>query len=512
MNIHFRSFYVCILLVVSFLQFSFASAETNSSKKTEGQIEPKQLKHKNSSPKHESGDVNDTILPVKKTIRNTITLKGFIEDPDAIPISIDTQNWADLRVNIPPIHGKEVKKGEIIMELDMDKIRTHIQFLNHDLNILDINKEILQAEIKLAEELAPLEKAELDRFEKYVKEDYNRFKEIYFPFDKRSAEMSLKTSEQYLAYAAEELNQLKKMYEADDLTEETEEIILQRAQYQYERAKFSHEAAKIRNEETLQVQLPRGKTATDSNFNREKLSLQTLRKIKPAELNRKKLEGKKMIEERKQFAINKEKIEMDLKKMHPIKSPSHGLLFWGTFDRGKWSGGAALKSKLRKGGIIKANEDFLTICPSKRLRARLNLPEKNLHQVKVGNEAELSLVSADDSKMPTSIKAISKSPVMPGIFDLSADILLPKGFIPPVPGSACTLECVTYYREDAITLPSSVIHTEENDPESNFIYIVNKNGKNLKKAIEVGRKSGDSVEILSGVRVGMKVLKNKPES
>ena len=110
------------------------------------------------------------------------------------------------------------------------------------------------------------------------------------------------------------------------------------------------------------------------------------------------------------------------------------FFFWGTFDRGKWSGGAALKSKLRKGGIIKANEDFVTICPNKRLRARLNLPEKNLHQVKVGNEAELSLASADDSKMPTSIKAISKSPVMPGTFDLSADILLPKGFIPPVPG------------------------------------------------------------------------------
>ena len=512
MKIHFRSFYVPIIFVVSFIKVSFASAETNSSKKPKGQIEPKQLIQNKNSTNHETGEVPDTILPVKKTIRNTITLKGFIEDPDAIPISIDTQSWADLRVSVPPKHGKEVKKGEIIMELDMEKIRSHMQFLNHDLNIMDINKEILQAEIKLAEELAPLEKAELDRFEKYVKEDYNRFKEIYLPFDKRSAAMSLKTSEQYLAYAAEELNQLKKMYEADDLTEETEEIILQRAQYQYERAKFSHEAAKIRNEETLQVQLPRGKTATDSNFNREKLSLQTLRKIKPAELNRKKLEGKKMIEERKQFAINKEKIEMDLKKMHPIKSPSHGLLFWGTFDRGKWSGGAALKAKLRKGGIVKAHEDVVTVCPSKRLRARLNLPEKNLHQVKAGHEAVLSLVSADDSKMPTSIKTISKSPIMPGTFDLSADILLPKGFIPPVPGSACTLECVTYFREDAITLPSSVIHTEENDPESHYIYIFNKNGKNLKKTIEVGRKSGDSVEILSGVRMGMKVLKNKPES
>ena len=510
-NLH-KSFYTAFVSVILILPLSAASAETNSSKNHKDQIEQKPHNQKKITTRQDSDNITETVVPVKKTIRNTITLKGFIEDPDAIPISIDTQSWADLRVSVPPKHGKEVKKGEIIMELDMDKIRTHLQFLSHDLNILDLNKEILQAEIKLAEELAPLEKAELDRFEKYVKEDYSRYKDIYLPFDKRSAAMSLKSSEQYLAYAAEELNQLKKMYEADDLTEETEEIILQRAQYQYERAKFSHEAAKIRNEETLQVQLPRGKTATDNNFNREKLSLQTLRKIKPAELNRKKLEGKKMIEERKQFAINKEKIEMDLKQMHPIKSPSHGLLFWGTFDRGKWSGGATLKSKLRKGGTIKAYEDFITICPSKRLRARLNLPEKNLHQVKVGNEAELSLASADDSKMPASIKDISKSPVMPGIFDLSADILLPKGFIPPVPGSACTLECVTYYREDAITLPSSVIHTEENDPESNFIYIVNKNGKNLKKAIEVGRKSGESVEILSGVRLGMKVLKNKPES
>ena len=268
MNILFKYFYTAFVSVILILSLSAAPAETKSSKNHKDQIEQKPLNQKKITTSQDSDNIPDTVVPVKKTIRNTITLKGFIEDPDAIPISIDTQSWADLRVSVPPKHGKEVKKGEIIMELDMDKIRTHLQFLSHDLNILDLNKEILQAEIKLAEELAPLEKAELDRFEKYVKEDYSRYKDIYLPFDKRSAAMSLKSSEQYLAYAAEELNQLKKMYEADDLTEETEEIILQRAQYEYERAKFSFEAAKIRNEETLQVQLPRGKTATDSNFNR----------------------------------------------------------------------------------------------------------------------------------------------------------------------------------------------------------------------------------------------------
>ena len=92
-----------------------------------------------------------------------------MEDPDAIALSIDTLNWTELRVSSPPKHGADVKKGEVIMELDTEKIRNHIQVLTHDLNILDLNKEILQAEIKLAEELAPIEKAEMDRFENYVR-------------------------------------------------------------------------------------------------------------------------------------------------------------------------------------------------------------------------------------------------------------------------------------------------------------------------------------------------------
>ena len=84
------------------------------------------------------------------------------------------------------------------------------------------------------------------------------------------------------------------MYEADDLTEETEEIILQRAQNQYDQAKFSLEAAKIRNEELMQIRFPRDQTAIDTNFNRDKLSIKTMRKIKPVELNLQKLEGKKI--------------------------------------------------------------------------------------------------------------------------------------------------------------------------------------------------------------------------
>ena len=96
-----------LFLGLLILQFSFASEETNSSKKPKDQIESKQHNQEKSSTKEQPSDVPDIILPVKKTIRNTITLKGFIEDPDAIPISIDTQSWADLRVVFLPFMGKK---------------------------------------------------------------------------------------------------------------------------------------------------------------------------------------------------------------------------------------------------------------------------------------------------------------------------------------------------------------------------------------------------------------------
>ena len=161
---------------------------------------------------------------------------------------------------------------------------------------------------------------------------------------------------------------------------------------------------------------------------------------------------------------------------------------------------------------MKPFEEFHHCSHPRRFELDSIFLRKTLHQVHVGHEANLKLASADESKLPSSIKSISKTPVLPGTYDLTADIMIPRGFLPPVPGSACTLECVTYLRKDAITLPSSVIHSETDDAESKYIYILNKQGKSQKKSIEVGRKSGDVVEILSGIRMGIKVMKEKPSN
>ena len=83
-------------------------------------------------------------------------------------------------------------------------------------------------------------------------------------------------------------------------------------------------------------------------------------------------------------------------------------------------------------------------------------------------------------------------------------------FLEPVPGAECTLERVTYHKLGAITLPDSVIHEEDHDSDKKYIYFLNKNGKSIKRFIKIGEKTGDLVEIISGVKMNMKVLRNKP--
>ena len=61
----------------------------------------------------------------------------------------------------------------------------------------------------------------------------------------------------FLEYVQEELKQLEKMYKADDLTEETEEIVLKRARNNVDQMKFFTEMVKYEHDRDKEIDLPR---------------------------------------------------------------------------------------------------------------------------------------------------------------------------------------------------------------------------------------------------------------
>ena len=61
-----------------------------------------------------------------------------------------------------------------------------------------------------------------------------------------------------------------------------------------------------------------------------------------------------------------------------IRAPSDGLVYFGRCDRGQWPAAAAMGQKLQKGGIIAADEVFITVVAVRPIDIRAMVDEKDL--------------------------------------------------------------------------------------------------------------------------------------
>ena len=497
-------FSLCLTISLFFL----GCISTWASEKNEDSNESAYKTEKNSDGKKKE---YKTIEPVQKEIRVTLSLEGYFEDPDALPFSINTTSWSEIKVLSPPVHGKTIQRGERLLEIDLEKINKKRNEMDHELSIHNLNHEILASELKRDEQINKIELEKINRMEKYNREEFERYKNVDLPYEKKSAVYDLKKYEENLSYVMEELIQLRKMYEADDLTEETEEIILQRTQNDVNRMKFSLEGAKIRKDKALKLEIPQSVSEKQDSFEKKILTHKANRVIKPVELRKKKLEMKKIEEEKKILSENRVKLEKDLLTLKAL-SPIAGTLFVGTFDRGKWSGSKLFETKLKKGGLIKQYEEFITLCPGKNIQARIRIPEKNLVDLSGVKKGVLIPGSNSDQNLNASITEIGKFPIEPKSYDAVVSFTIPDGEKPPLPGSSCILKIITYQNKNAITLPLSSVFKEDYDPEVRYVYLLSAKGKPVKKIVKTGKTSGENIEIVKGIRLNTKILKEKPEA
>ena len=157
-------------LLVSLLAFASSALildadSSEPSKKDNAKKEEKQedKKKNEGEDKEKEKEKPKTEEVKKKHIRIELSLKGYFEDPDAIPISISTKNWSELKVTTPPIQGKKVKKCEPLLKFELEKIKQRLDSLNSDLSVIDLDREMLTPEFILADTLASMEKKELHR-------------------------------------------------------------------------------------------------------------------------------------------------------------------------------------------------------------------------------------------------------------------------------------------------------------------------------------------------------------
>ena len=176
-----------------------------------------------------------TVKVEKGPFKVEVDLTGVFESAKMSEVSIKPKAWAmPLVVESAVELGTPVKRGDILIELDREKIDKAIQDAEVEHSLGELALKHAEEEMPVLEKLLPLDLAAAERTKAQADEDLARFVEIDRPNSEKMAQFTVKSAVESLEYAKEELRQLEKMYRSKDLTEETEEIILRRTRFQVE--------------------------------------------------------------------------------------------------------------------------------------------------------------------------------------------------------------------------------------------------------------------------------------
>jgi RND family efflux transporter MFP subunit len=451
-----------------------------------------------------------TVKVEKGTIKVEVSLKGIVEAEQMAELSIKPEAWSmPLTVKKAVEHGTPVKKGDVLVEVDPEKIDRAIRELQMERELADLSLQQAQEELPVLEKMLPLDLASAERFKKHADEDLEHFLKVDRPLSEEAAENSVKSSTWSLENAKEELKQLQKMYRNKDLTEETEEIILKRQRHMVEMAEFFLKSSKIRRDQTLKVDLPRREQTMRDSAVKQAYALDKTKNLLKLTLSQKKLALNKLRYEHGKSEERLANLKKD-RELFTVRAPADGIAYHGKCSRGQWTTAMGMQ-KLQAGGTISPNDVFLTIVSPRPVFVRATVDEKDLHLLRPNLKGKVVPAGYPDLKLPARLVKVSSVPLSAGSFDARLAIEADKGAEALMPGMACTVKLTAYRNNSALTVPSSAVFTDDADEDVRYVYVADeKGGKLEKRTVKIGKTVGSKAEVLDGLREGDEILAAKP--
>ncbi|HEV2970146.1 MAG TPA: HlyD family efflux transporter periplasmic adaptor subunit [Pirellulales bacterium] len=469
---------------------------------------------KSTSSAHAAAAESTKLIVTKGPFEIDATLDGTFDAYEKSEIILRPDSWSDLIVREAAQQGASVKAGDVVLKLETKKLEEAIKDLEAGIKISDISLRQLESDLSLLEKTAPIDLQGAQRGKQAADEDLKYFLEKDREMQIRTSDFGLKNSKYFLDYALEELKQLEKMYRADDLREETEEIILKRQRNAVESARFNLERTEANHHQTLGTSIPREEERLRDAASRAALALDKQQLAAPVGATKARLELEKLRTERDRNAEKLEKLQHDLEAL-TIRAPRTGVVYYGASKLGQWSNGSNLAAKLQRGGNIQPNEVLLTIVDPAALEVCAVVPEGELHLVHSGMKGRVTPTSFLDERIPTTVAELSTYPDPSGKFcahlTLDADRLA-KLDRRPVPGMTCSAKFISLNKSDAIAIPSKAIFNDEaNEAAADYVFVEKSDGKAERRDVQIGQRSADRTEITGGLKEGETILLQRPK-
>ncbi|MEO8615416.1 MAG: hypothetical protein ABI600_09765 [Luteolibacter sp.] len=420
---------------------------------------------------------------------------------DCVLMRLNPQTWTDYEIVQIADHGSKVAKGDTLIRFDPEAIDKKIADVRSAHAAATLTLAQAELDFKLLQENVPNKLESIRRAAGIAKEENSYFTQTRRKATEESAGQNLKRSEQILSNQREELKQLSKMYEADDVTEDTEEIILIRQQDAVAAAEFALHMETLEHKRTLDVSLPReGKTLADAERDTA-ISLQKAEIEIPRAIELKKLEIEALKTAHLREAQTLAELEADRAEFE-FKAPADGFFYYGPIENGKWTTGDLIKTVIPH-GRPPVHRALATFVPAS---AKLNLisfvDEAAFRALKPDITGTATLAGREDVEIPVKILKLAIFPGIDGTYRADFAVTWPKEFAPAA-GTTAEVRVIAYQQPAAIAIPNKALAFNAGGWT---VEVKLADGKTERRSVKRGRVSKDETEILSGLEVGQVVL------
>ena len=416
-------------------------------------------------------------------------------------IRLDAKAWPDFEITQLASHGSKVAAGDVLVKFDTEDIDKKLPDARRAFTASELGLAQAELDFKNLTATTPLKLEAIRRAARNAREEQAYFIQTRRKATEEGADQALKRSKENLENAQEELKQLAKMYDADDLTEETEEIILVRQRDAVARADYGLRMETLDHERTLKVLIPREAEALATGETEATLALASAEVELPRKLTLQKiaLEAAKtgFTREKENLA----KLEAD-RKLFEIKAPAAGWFYHGSIEDGRWATGEAIKG-LVVTGKAPLKRPFATFIPA---TAKLSLvafvDEATGRSLAAELKGSATLSGREDLDVPVTVTTAANTPGTDGRYRTTLEATWPAG-VAISPGTTAEISLIAYEKPAAIAVPTKALTYT---PAGWSVDVKLADGKSEHRVVKRGRVAKDTTEILSGLEAGQVIV------
>lgn len=448
------------------------------------------------SPARPAAQANGAVVAEAKSLPETIELTGAFEPAELVEVKIDLENFAQpLKIQKLAAHGQQVKKGEAVLEVDPEPVARALAAAQSKKAVADVNLSKARTDVDVANESDALAQRGAQRRLARAEEALSWFESVDGVAFLEQAEMLVQRSEDAVEDQTEELEQLRKMYQSEELTEDTADIVVKRALRQLEYSKRQLELNRKRAEKMKQKDYADQRQDLVDALDAQRLANEQLendqaqRKVQREAALLQAQEAARLADE------EYEKLKADAAKLAFV-APADGYVYYGQLTDGNWTGASA--DAVEVGDEVKPDQVVMTFYQPGAMQIAVDLPEKDRFRVKEGATAKVTPSALPDEVVEAKVASISPLAVQKGparVFEVTLQLSEADPRVAPGFTAKAELEAQGVARP---MVPADYVKDGK--------IRVQKDGEVKTVEVKTGKADGKMVQVIEGLEAGDTVL------